>query len=261
MEVPAALLLHEAWHVCFLGKWRGSLDILRGEGRAAIMCARHALRSAHELGRRHTVLCDNLPLVLALSKGRANSLHLLQTCRELCALSLFSSTEFHFRWVPSELDPADAPSRISIRHHVHATSPLHSISETALQHAIEVAAREPKKNNDLDDVATTIGGDTDIELDMPGDFIDSDHDGNDGRTRSMARPRERCQAARRSAGTTDNTLRDYTCRMQKFQIWDGRRVGRCRSPESQASCRELIGRSRAGALCPCRREHRCRGSR
>ena len=90
MEVPAALLLDEAWHVCFWGQWRESLNILRGEGRAAIMCARHALRSAHELGRRHTVLCDNLPLVLALSKGRANSLHLLQTCRELCALSLFS---------------------------------------------------------------------------------------------------------------------------------------------------------------------------
>lgn len=45
----------------------------------------------------YTILCDNLPLTLALAKGRANSFHLLQSCREICALSLFSSSEFHFR--------------------------------------------------------------------------------------------------------------------------------------------------------------------
>ena len=41
----------------FLGKWRDPLNILRGEGRAAVMCARHALRNRSGLGKRHIPSC------------------------------------------------------------------------------------------------------------------------------------------------------------------------------------------------------------
>ncbi len=59
------------------------------------------------------LLVDNLPLALALGKGRANSQHLLSTCRSICSLLLATGMRLYARWVPSELNPADEPSRTS----------------------------------------------------------------------------------------------------------------------------------------------------
>ena len=54
---------------------------------------------------------DNLALVLALGKGRSSSQHLRHICRCLFALSISSDAAFVARWIPSELNPADGPSR------------------------------------------------------------------------------------------------------------------------------------------------------
>ncbi|CAK0880854.1 unnamed protein product [Prorocentrum cordatum] len=83
----------------------------RLEGRALVMSVRRLLRSRAHLNTRALFLVDNLALALALAKGRARSRHLLPTCREVAALGLFPGCRFHVRWVPGELNPADAPSR------------------------------------------------------------------------------------------------------------------------------------------------------
>ena len=48
---------------------------------------------------------------MAFSRLRACSWGLLQLCRRLGALSLACGVSFHHRWIPSEWNPADAPSR------------------------------------------------------------------------------------------------------------------------------------------------------
>ena len=58
---------------------------------------------------------DNLPLVLALGKGRANSMHLLPTCRVIAAHYIASKSQFVARWIHSEVNHADRPSRVSYR--------------------------------------------------------------------------------------------------------------------------------------------------
>eukprot|EP00959_Pyramimonas_sp_CCMP1952_P070837 1479270-Pyramimonas_sp.AAC.1 len=49
--------------------------------------------------------------VLAFSKGRAADNALLQVCRQFAAVSLASGVRVRWRWIPSEFNRADSPSR------------------------------------------------------------------------------------------------------------------------------------------------------
>ena len=110
-EIPAGVLSFEAWHTVFSGAWDYHENILRTEGRAMISGIRHKLRAARSQQRRHLVLVDNLSLALGVCKGRSGSSLLNNTCRQVCALSLASDCRVHVRWIPSERNAADKPSR------------------------------------------------------------------------------------------------------------------------------------------------------
>ena len=96
-EVPAATIAAIDWSTCLSRTWKSDIQILRSEGKALFMSARHALRSSSNHCKHLLLLSDSVPLVLAATKGRANSHWLLRSCRELCALSLFSQARFHVR--------------------------------------------------------------------------------------------------------------------------------------------------------------------
>ena len=85
--------------------------IVRLEADALIIGVRHLLRSSAAVGSRLVALVDNLPVVLAAGKGRASSASLAAPLRELAAYLLATSCRMCVRWVPSEANPADAPSR------------------------------------------------------------------------------------------------------------------------------------------------------
>ena len=110
-EIPLAVLHGERWNVVQSCPWKYKENILRTEGRAVEWAVRRKCRSSKNFNQRHVFLVDNLPLVLGLTKGRAASSHLIPVCRSVCALSLVSGSRFYFRWIPSELNPADEPSR------------------------------------------------------------------------------------------------------------------------------------------------------
>ena len=57
------------------------------------------------------ILSDNIPLALAITKGRPSSSHLVQSCRVVCANSLFCNIAIQARWIASESNLADVPSR------------------------------------------------------------------------------------------------------------------------------------------------------
>ena len=110
-EFPATELVPRDWKVAHAGKWQFKENILRTEGRALAWGAKHALRSHASLGKRILMLVDNLPLALGMCKGRARSHHLRMPLLRISALSLASGCRFATRWIPSELNVADAPSR------------------------------------------------------------------------------------------------------------------------------------------------------
>ena len=96
------------------GRWKTKMGIIRTEGKAAIIAYRHALRAVGGQLQRHLVLSDNLSLVLAMVKGRGHTVAVNQTCRECLALSALSGASLHLRWIASEQNSADAPSRARI---------------------------------------------------------------------------------------------------------------------------------------------------
>ena len=152
-EVPRGAIGDFAqWQLKVRGRWRGDEGILRGEGRALVLALRHRLRAVRARGRRILALVDNLALCLALGKGRAAAPAANRTCREVLALSVLGDVAVRARWIPSEFNPADRPSRLrgpavsgaapSVR---DARAPWRSDdrgpSATALATAIERAAR------------------------------------------------------------------------------------------------------------------------
>eukprot|EP00971_Amphidinium_carterae_P102476 2028582-Amphidinium_carterae.3 len=130
---------------CFGRRWPTALqskDICRLEGKALVMSVKHALRRP-DCFRKHVVcLVDNMSLCLALNKGRACSMDLLSTCREVCCLSPFALIRVHVRWIPSELNPSDNPSRRLGRPKVGRELLNYALAagEVELQNELEVRA-------------------------------------------------------------------------------------------------------------------------
>ncbi|CAK0838344.1 unnamed protein product [Prorocentrum cordatum] len=101
----------EDWKVCFYGRFNRAADIVILEGEALVMGVRHFVRNTANHGRRLLLLCDNMGLVLASGKGRSSVSSLNLVLRRLAAISIFANIDITVRWIPSELNPADAPSR------------------------------------------------------------------------------------------------------------------------------------------------------
>ncbi|NCF89963.1 MAG: hypothetical protein GWQ05_03245, partial [Verrucomicrobiaceae bacterium] len=61
--------------------------------------------------KNHLILGDNLGLMLSLSKGRCRNPTLLMLHRRAAAWMFATGSRFLGRWLPSEINPADEPSR------------------------------------------------------------------------------------------------------------------------------------------------------
>ena len=121
--IERELLAEADWSLVFKGRWVKSENTLLTEGRALLWGVKHKLRSCSAFGRRHVFLVDNLPLALAAAKGRAGSPILAPILRSLCAHSFASGSRFSVRWLPSEYNPADRPSRRGDGHPVPQPEP------------------------------------------------------------------------------------------------------------------------------------------
>ena len=109
-EVPIQLLSPDLWKVVWSNPWKFEDNILHTEALALCWSIEHTLRANRNFGRI-LFLSDNLPLTLGVCKGRAKSGFLTKPLRKICALALATGSKFHVRWVPSEWNTADRPSR------------------------------------------------------------------------------------------------------------------------------------------------------
>ena len=118
-EIPGSELLGaDGWKTIISGRFRHEQNIMRLEGRALEMAIRRRFRGTQAMGKGLLFLFDNLSLCLALCKGRSSSPHLIQTCRLVCAHSLATGVLIRTRWIASESNPADEPSR-QVRDQAH----------------------------------------------------------------------------------------------------------------------------------------------
>eukprot|EP00971_Amphidinium_carterae_P046844 922921-Amphidinium_carterae.4 len=103
----------EGWSVLVQHKWRehGTPHIVEGESCGILCAVEHACRNIGNFRKDVLVLTDSLTNALALSKGRSSAKAISRIARVLCALQLSSQINVRFRWLASECNPADAPSR------------------------------------------------------------------------------------------------------------------------------------------------------
>lgn len=109
-EVPLGFI-GEDWKKVDSARWERVEGIPTLEGRSVVWLGQHLARSQKNLGRRHLILTDSMSVTLSLTKGRSSTRSLNRVCRQMAALELMSGMQFSYRWLPSEVNPADFPSR------------------------------------------------------------------------------------------------------------------------------------------------------
>eukprot|EP00435_Cladocopium_sp_Y103_P076203 s26_g81.t1 len=122
-EVPDSLMDPQRWHTVKMGRWAHLGEhITLKEARSLLIAVRRLSRSSECRGKKHLVLLDNLALVFAATKGRAHSFDLLRVLQKISAICLAAQISLKPRWVRSEVNVADAPSRGKIQPGSGATS-------------------------------------------------------------------------------------------------------------------------------------------
>jgi hypothetical protein len=120
-EVSKDLLNEEKWHTVKMGKWADRSDsITIKEGRALVIALRRLARSSVRRNKNHVILLDNLALSFAVTKGRAHNYSMLRILQQVGSLCLAARLGIFPRWVPSEFNPADGPSRGQLRAGAHS---------------------------------------------------------------------------------------------------------------------------------------------
>jgi len=111
-EVPATLLGSDLWTAIASGPWTFTEDISRLESRALLFGLERSVLNTHGGECRVLLLGDNLGVVLAFGRCRSKDFVLLSLIRRFCAIILARGLHVAVRWVPSEFNSADEPSRI-----------------------------------------------------------------------------------------------------------------------------------------------------
>ena len=112
-EISGALLSKSAWDIAQAGEWSRPEHIVHLEARALVKSFEISVEKGGHGRYRQLLLSDSMSAVLAFERGRARNFRILRHIRRLYATALLYDVDVHFRWIPSELNPADGPSRLA----------------------------------------------------------------------------------------------------------------------------------------------------
>jgi hypothetical protein len=99
------------WRTLFASRWQREEHITVLELRALSAGVRWALSSPRAFRRKLLLFCDSLPVLGAVNKGRSSTHSLLPRLRVLAGYLLAGGLRVVVKWIPTELNPADEPSR------------------------------------------------------------------------------------------------------------------------------------------------------
>jgi hypothetical protein len=99
------------WRTEVSAPWRRPEHINALEMRAVHTAVRWVVSRPGSFGARVLLLTDSTAVLGALLKGRTSSRTLLARTRQVAAVTLAAGVRLSVRWVPSEANPADGPSR------------------------------------------------------------------------------------------------------------------------------------------------------
>ena len=111
-EIPHHILQPEDWKVSLSGKWKHTSEhITLKEARALTILVRRLSRASKFRNKRILILVDNLALALSVGKGRSCNHAMLRVAQKIGAIALACNFCLRVRWIPSELNVSDGPSR------------------------------------------------------------------------------------------------------------------------------------------------------
>ena len=101
----------DRWKLLFKSKWERSEHQNALELRTLVNLGRHLARSSKCWNQRYLVFTDSLVCLGALGKGRSSSPSLLRLLRRWAAIRMATQITMALRWIPTEDNAADGPSR------------------------------------------------------------------------------------------------------------------------------------------------------
>ena len=110
-EVPKDCLDSGSWTTVRQGPWKRHEHIVHLEARALVKSFEHVVHDCGLSDCRQLFLVDSMSAALAFDRCRSKNFRMLRQIRKFCSFSLARNIAFSVRWLPSELNPADAPSR------------------------------------------------------------------------------------------------------------------------------------------------------
>ena len=111
-EVPSGWLERCRWDVSCFGRWTRREDILVLEARAWMICVERLCKHINGTKRRRPVLGDNVALVLTQCRWRSRLFARFVVLRRAAAYILARDMVVVSRWIMSEMNTNDAPSRL-----------------------------------------------------------------------------------------------------------------------------------------------------
>lgn len=110
-EIPSYLLAKSRWEPKIWGRWHHEGNILELEGRALVKSLRRIALSVFGSDIRQLLLVDNMSVALSFDRFRSRSFKLLKQIRRFSAYLLSRNIHAMVRWIPSEFNSSDEPSR------------------------------------------------------------------------------------------------------------------------------------------------------
>ena len=110
-EVHCDWMREELWDTVYSDRWHYPDPIHIKEARSAVWVLRRAASAPSAGAERRLILGDNMGVVLAFAWRRAHVFGLLRQVRYWSGFCMARNIRAYIRWVPSELNPADRPSR------------------------------------------------------------------------------------------------------------------------------------------------------
>ena len=110
-EIDAQLLHRHLWTPKTWGTWKHSEYIVILEARALNKALDRIAHTRYGHDVRQLFLVDSMSIALSFDRCRSRSFKLLRQIRRFASLCLARNLDPHVRWIPSELNSADEPSR------------------------------------------------------------------------------------------------------------------------------------------------------
>ena len=110
-HLPSSWTTVTRWHLVFQGAWSSEEHNNVLEARAAAALARHLARAPGLSPTKVLAFTDSLVVLGILAKGRSGVYALNRICHRRAALQLGTRVRFYWRYIASEVNPSDGPSR------------------------------------------------------------------------------------------------------------------------------------------------------